>query len=150
MVQQRKENLLEFIDEEEIIKVYQERLDYLWEFDESQEQNNKVKVRGEKRLLTQFVNCFATLQAYHFLGETLGMFSSQVWVFLAFSIPGPEFLMPWSLSAWVHQQETLSLDFNPCFSNENLKNQGLYIKNFFPKGLNPLLIGTSLAFLKFE
>jgi len=27
-----QENLLEFIDEEEIIKVYQERLDYLWEF----------------------------------------------------------------------------------------------------------------------
>lgn len=27
-----QENLLKFIDEEEIIKVYQERLDYLWEF----------------------------------------------------------------------------------------------------------------------
>ena len=27
-------NLLEFIDEEEIIKVYQERLDYLWEFNQ--------------------------------------------------------------------------------------------------------------------
>lgn len=27
-----QENLLEFIDEEEIIKVYQERLDYLWEY----------------------------------------------------------------------------------------------------------------------
>lgn len=25
------ENLLEFIDEEEIIKIYQERLDYLWD-----------------------------------------------------------------------------------------------------------------------
>lgn len=27
-----EENLLEFIDEEEIIEIYQERLDYLWEF----------------------------------------------------------------------------------------------------------------------
>jgi len=32
-----QENLLEFIDKEEIIKVYQERLDYLWEFNEPQE-----------------------------------------------------------------------------------------------------------------
>jgi len=30
--EKNQENLLEFIDEEEIIKVYQERLDYLWEF----------------------------------------------------------------------------------------------------------------------
>lgn len=30
--ERNQENLLEFIDEEEIIKVYQERLDYLWEF----------------------------------------------------------------------------------------------------------------------
>jgi len=30
-----QENLLEFIDEEEIIKIYQERLDYLWEYNES-------------------------------------------------------------------------------------------------------------------
>jgi len=28
---------LEFIDEEEIIKVYQKRLDYLWEFNQLQE-----------------------------------------------------------------------------------------------------------------
>jgi len=32
--EKNQENLLEFIDEEEIIKVYQERLDYLWEFNE--------------------------------------------------------------------------------------------------------------------
>ena len=32
--ERNEENLLEFIDEEEIIKVYQERLDYLWEFNE--------------------------------------------------------------------------------------------------------------------
>jgi len=30
--ERNEENLLEFIDEEEIIKIYQERLDYLWEF----------------------------------------------------------------------------------------------------------------------
>jgi phosphatidylserine/phosphatidylglycerophosphate/cardiolipin synthase-like enzyme len=35
--ERNQENLLEFIDEEEIIKVYQERLDYLWEFNEPQE-----------------------------------------------------------------------------------------------------------------
>ncbi|MBA7639767.1 hypothetical protein ES703_47427 [subsurface metagenome] len=28
--ERNQENLLEFIDEEEIIKIYQERLDYLW------------------------------------------------------------------------------------------------------------------------
>jgi len=33
-----QENLLEFIDEEEIIKAYQERLDYLWEFNKPLEQ----------------------------------------------------------------------------------------------------------------
>jgi len=33
--ERNQENLLQFIDEEEIIKVYQERLDYLWEFNES-------------------------------------------------------------------------------------------------------------------
>jgi len=32
--ERNEENLLEFIDEEEIIKIYQERLDYLWEFNE--------------------------------------------------------------------------------------------------------------------
>jgi len=32
--ERNEENLLEFIGEEEIIKVYQERLDYLWEFNE--------------------------------------------------------------------------------------------------------------------
>jgi len=32
--ERNEENLLEFIDEKEIIKVYQERLDYLWEFNE--------------------------------------------------------------------------------------------------------------------
>ena len=32
--ERNQENLLEFIDEEEIIKIYQERLDYLWEFNE--------------------------------------------------------------------------------------------------------------------
>jgi len=31
-----QENLLEFTDEEEIIKIYQERLDYLWEFNGGQ------------------------------------------------------------------------------------------------------------------
>lgn len=36
--ERNEENLLEFIDEEEIIKVYQERLDYLWEFNEPLEQ----------------------------------------------------------------------------------------------------------------
>ena len=30
--ERNEENLLEFIDEEEIIETYQERLDYLWEF----------------------------------------------------------------------------------------------------------------------
>ena len=30
--ERNEENLLEFIDEEEIIEIYQERLDYLWEF----------------------------------------------------------------------------------------------------------------------
>lgn len=35
--ERNQENLLQFIDEEEIIKVYQERLDYLWEFNEPQE-----------------------------------------------------------------------------------------------------------------
>ena len=30
--ERNEENLLEFIDEEEIIKIYQDRLDYLWEF----------------------------------------------------------------------------------------------------------------------
>jgi len=30
--ERNQENLLEFIDEEEIIRIYQERLDYLWEF----------------------------------------------------------------------------------------------------------------------
>ncbi len=35
--ERNQENLLEFIDEEEVIKVYQERLDYLWEFNEPQE-----------------------------------------------------------------------------------------------------------------
>jgi len=29
--EKNQENLLEFIDEEEIIEIYQERLDYLWE-----------------------------------------------------------------------------------------------------------------------
>ena len=33
--ERNQENLLQFIDEEEIVKVYQERLDYLWEFNES-------------------------------------------------------------------------------------------------------------------
>ncbi|MCD6232666.1 hypothetical protein J7K28_08670 [Candidatus Aerophobetes bacterium] len=37
-----QENLLEFIDEEEIIKIYQERLDYLWEF------NNGLTILQEK------------------------------------------------------------------------------------------------------
>lgn len=32
--ERNKENLLEFIDEEEIIRIYQERLDYLWKFNE--------------------------------------------------------------------------------------------------------------------
>lgn len=32
--ERNEENLLEFINEEEITKVYQERLDYLWEFNE--------------------------------------------------------------------------------------------------------------------
>jgi len=32
--ERNEENLLEFINEEEIIKVYQERLDYLWEFNQ--------------------------------------------------------------------------------------------------------------------
>jgi len=32
--EKNQENLLEFIDEEEIINVYQERLDYLWEFNQ--------------------------------------------------------------------------------------------------------------------
>lgn len=36
--ERNEENLLEFIDEEEIIKVYQQRLDYLWEFNQSLEQ----------------------------------------------------------------------------------------------------------------
>jgi len=40
-----QENLLEFIDEEEIIKVYQERLDYLWEFNEPQQQELSEKKR---------------------------------------------------------------------------------------------------------
>jgi phosphatidylserine/phosphatidylglycerophosphate/cardiolipin synthase-like enzyme len=35
--ERNEENLLEFIDEEEIIKVYQGRLDYLWEFNKLQE-----------------------------------------------------------------------------------------------------------------
>ena len=35
--ERNQENFLEFIDEEEIIKVYQERLDYLWEFNQPQE-----------------------------------------------------------------------------------------------------------------
>ncbi len=35
--ERNQENLLQFIDEEEIIKVYQERLDYLWEFNQPQE-----------------------------------------------------------------------------------------------------------------
>ncbi|GAJ11467.1 unnamed protein product, partial [marine sediment metagenome] len=35
--ERNQENLLEFIDEEEIIRVYQERLDYLWEFNQPQE-----------------------------------------------------------------------------------------------------------------
>lgn len=30
--ERNEENLLEFIDEEEIIRIYQERLDYLWEY----------------------------------------------------------------------------------------------------------------------
>ena len=30
--EKNQENLLEFIDEEEIIEIYQKRLDYLWEF----------------------------------------------------------------------------------------------------------------------
>lgn len=37
-----QENLLKFIDEEEIIKIYQERLDYLWEF------NNGLTILQEK------------------------------------------------------------------------------------------------------
>jgi len=32
--ERNEENLLEFIDEEEIIRIYQERLDYLWKFNE--------------------------------------------------------------------------------------------------------------------
>ena len=32
--ERNEENLLEFIDEEEIIEIYQERLDYLWKFNE--------------------------------------------------------------------------------------------------------------------
>ena len=32
--ERNQENLLEFIDEEEIIRIYQERLDYLWKFNE--------------------------------------------------------------------------------------------------------------------
>jgi len=35
--ERNEENLLEFIDEEEIIKIYQERLDCLWEFNEALE-----------------------------------------------------------------------------------------------------------------
>jgi phosphatidylserine/phosphatidylglycerophosphate/cardiolipin synthase-like enzyme len=30
--EKNQENLLEFIDEKKIIEIYQERLDYLWEF----------------------------------------------------------------------------------------------------------------------
>jgi len=30
--ERNEENLLEFIEEEEIIEIYEERLDYLWEF----------------------------------------------------------------------------------------------------------------------
>jgi len=30
-----EENLLEFVDEEEIIRIHQERLDYLWGYDQS-------------------------------------------------------------------------------------------------------------------
>ena len=36
--EKNEENLLEFLDEEEIIKVYQQRLDYLWEFNQPLEQ----------------------------------------------------------------------------------------------------------------
>jgi len=36
---------LEFIDEEEIIKVYQERLDYLLEFNEPQEHELSMEKR---------------------------------------------------------------------------------------------------------
>lgn len=36
-----QENLLEFIDEKKIIKIYQKRLDYLWEFNKGQEQKSK-------------------------------------------------------------------------------------------------------------
>ncbi len=43
--ERNQENLLEFIDEEEIIKVYQERLDYLWEFNESQEHELSMEKR---------------------------------------------------------------------------------------------------------
>jgi len=32
--ERNEENLLEFIEEEEIIEIYQERSDYLWEFNE--------------------------------------------------------------------------------------------------------------------
>ena len=40
-----QENLLEFIDEEEITKVYQERLDYLWEFNQPQEHELSMEKR---------------------------------------------------------------------------------------------------------
>lgn len=43
--ERNEENLLEFIDEEEIIKVYQERLDYLWEFNKPQEHELSMEKR---------------------------------------------------------------------------------------------------------
>jgi len=34
--ERNQENLLKFIDEKEIIKIYQKRLDYLWKFNNCQ------------------------------------------------------------------------------------------------------------------
>jgi len=33
--ERNEENLLEFVDEEEIIRIYQKRLDYLWGYNQS-------------------------------------------------------------------------------------------------------------------